>query len=140
MIVYVDSSVVLRIVLGEPGALRGWRRIRRAVSSQLARIECLRTIDRARIRLTLPEADVARRRAAVLEVLEGFDVVPMDAAVLRRAADPFPTTLGSLDALHLATALQVRETIPELQLATHDQELAIAARAVGFTVLGVTSH
>ena len=140
MTVYVDSSVVLRIVLGEPGALRGWRRIRRAVSSQLVRIECLRTIDRARIRLTLPEADVAERRAAVLEVLEGFDVVPLDAAVLRRAADPFPTTLGSLDALHLATALQVREMIADLQLATHDRELATAARAVGFQVLGTTAR
>jgi len=140
MTVYVDSSVILRIVLGEPGALRGWRRIRRAVSSQLVRIECLRTIDRARVRLTLAEADVAERRAAVLEVLEGFDVVPLDAAVLRRAADPFPTTLGSLDALHLATALQVRETITDLQLATHDRELATAARSVGFQVLGTAAR
>lgn len=136
MTVYVDSSVVLRIVLGESGALRGWRRIRRAVSSQLVRIECLRTIDRARIRLALPEADVAKRRAAVLEVLEGFDVVPLDVAILGRAADPFPTTLGSLDALHLATALRVRETIADLRLATHDRELATAARAVGFQVSG----
>jgi predicted nucleic acid-binding protein len=140
MTVYVDSSVVLRVVLGEPDRLRGWRRIRRAVSSQLVRIECLRTIDRARIRLRLKDADVAERRAAVLEVLEGFDVVPLDAAVLRRAADPFPTTVGSLDALHLATALQVREQIADLQLATHDLELATAARAVGFRVLGTTTR
>lgn len=140
MTVYVDSSVVLRVVLGEPGPLREWRRIRRAVSSQLVRIECLRTIDRARIHLRLPEADVAERRAAVLEVLAGFDVVPLDAAVLRRAADPFPTTLGSLDALHLATALQVREAIADVQLATHDRELADPARAVGFRVLGTTAR
>jgi predicted nucleic acid-binding protein len=138
MIVYVDSSVVLRVVLGEPGLLRGWSRIRRAVASQLIRIECLRTIDRARIRMRLPEADVAERRAAALEVLAGFDMVPLDGAVLRRAADPFSTTLGSLDALHLATALQVCETIADLQLATHDRELATAARAVGFRVLGAT--
>lgn len=138
MTVYVDSSVILRIVFGESSPLREWRRIRRAVSSQLARIECLRTIDRARIRLGLPEREVAERRAAVLEVLEGIDVVPLDSAVLRRAADPFPTTLGSLDALHLTSALQVRETIADLQLATHDLELATAARAVGFRVLGTS--
>ena len=137
MNVYVDSSVLLRAVLGEPGALPAWRRIRRAISSQLVRLECLRTIDRARIRLPLDDAEVAERRAAVLEVLEGFDIVPIDAAVLQRASDPFPTTLGSLDAIHLASALLARARIPDLRLATHDAELAIAARAVGFNVLGI---
>ena len=139
MNVYVDSSVVLRVVLGEPGALPGWRRIRRAISSQLVRVECLRTIDRIRIRLSLADAEVAERRAAVLEILEGFDVVPINAAVLDRACDPFPTTLGSLDAVHLASALRVRAQIPDLRLASHDLELANAARAVGFTVLGAGS-
>jgi hypothetical protein len=135
--VYVDSSVVLRIVLGEPAPLRAWRRIDRAISSQLVRLECLRTIDRARVRLSLDDASVARRRAAILEVLDGFDLVLLDTAVLDRAADPFPTTLGSLDAIHLASALRARVAVPELRLATHDVELALAARAVGFEVLGV---
>ena len=59
MNVYVDSSVVLRIVLGEPGALASWRRIQRAISSHLVRLECLRTIDRARVRLALADGEVA---------------------------------------------------------------------------------
>ncbi len=137
MNVYLDSSVVLRIVLGEPGALPGWRRIRRAISSQLVRLECLRTIDRARIRLALDDPEVAARRAAVREILDAVDMVAVDSAVLERAAEPFPTMLGSLDAIHLASALLTRAQIPDLQLATHDTELATAARAVGFNVLGV---
>lgn len=140
MNVYVDSSVLLRIVLGEPGALPAWKRIQRAISSQLVRLECLRTIDRARLRLSLDDADVAEQRAAVIEVLEGFDMVALDAAVLERAAEPFPTTLGSLDAIHLASALRARTAIPDLRLATHDTELATAARAVGFPVLGVATR
>lgn len=140
MNVYVDSSVVLRIVLGEPAPLAAWRRIRRAISSQLVRLECLRTIDRARLRVALDDAEVAERRVGVLEVLEGFDMVPIDATVLDRAASPFPTTLGSLDAIHLASALLARAAIPDLQLATHDLELATAARAVGFTVLGASAR
>jgi uncharacterized protein len=136
MNVYVDSSVILRIVLGEPERLSTWSRIRRAVSSQLVRLECLRTIDRARVRLGLDDAEVAERRASVLHVLEGIDVVPIDAAVLDRAADPFPTVLGSLDAIHLASALRARSAISDLCLATHDTELGTAARAVGFEVLG----
>jgi predicted nucleic acid-binding protein len=134
--VYVDSSVVLRIVLGESRMLPEWRRIRRAISSQLIRVECLRTIDRARIRMALDDAEVAERRSGVLEVLEGFDMVPIDDAVLGRATDPFPTALGSLNAIHLASALRVRSRIPDMRLATHDAELATAAHALGFRVLG----
>ena len=137
MNVYIDSSVLLRIVLGESGTLPVWRKLRRAISSQLVRIECLRTIDRARIRLGLGDGDVAERRAAVLEVLEGFDMIPIDAAVQSRAAEPFPTVLGSLDAIHLASALLVRTQLPDIQFATHDLELGTAARAVGFKVLGL---
>ncbi len=50
MIAYVDSSVLLRIVLGQPGALHKWRAIKTAVSSRLAEVECLRALDRLRLR------------------------------------------------------------------------------------------
>lgn len=136
MNVYVDSSVLLRVVLGEAGRLRIWPQITDAVASDLVRVECLRTIDRARIRLDLDDEDVADRRAAVLEALETFNVVPIGQRVLERAAEPFPTMLGSLDAIHLASALLAREIFDGLSLATHDRELALAARAVGFQVHG----
>jgi len=139
MTVYVDASVLLRIVLGEPGALRGWRAITRPISSGLIRLECLRTIDRAQIRLGLPDVEVAERRAAVLEHLETFDLIPVDAAIVDRAAEPFPTVLGALDAMHLATALLARAQLEDLLFATHDQELMLAARAMGFRVLGARS-
>ena len=136
MNVYVDSSVLLRVVLGEPGRLRIWSKITTPVASELIRLECLRTIDRARIRLGLPDQEVASRRAAVLEAIDTFLLVPIQPAVLERAAEPFPTLLGSLDALHLASALLVRDRFEELVLATHDEALALAARAVGFRVYG----
>lgn len=133
---YIDSSVLLRVVLRESGALAEWKRIRRAFASALVRVECLRTIDRARIRFGLSDSEVAERRAAVLELLEGFEVVMINDEILQRAADPFPTTLGSLDAIHLASAMMARDFVPDLALATHDQELATAARATGFRILG----
>ena len=99
-------------------------------------MECLRTIDRARIKLGLDDATVAMRRNAVLEQIDAFYLIPLNAAVLERAAEPFPTIVGSLDALHLASALLARAEVPELRLATHDRELAIAAEAMAFEVLG----
>jgi len=137
--VYVDSSVLLRVVLNERGALREWRRITRPLASELIRLECRRTIDRARIREGLGDDLIAQQREDVLEVLHTFDIVPLDSVVLERAAEPFPTLLGSIDAIHLATALLLRAHVADLDFATHDGELATAARAVGFRVLGVPS-
>lgn len=139
MNVYVDSSVLLRLILGEPEPLGSWRRIDVAVSSELIRVECLRTIDRARIQFGLSDEAVSRHRADALEAIDGIDLVPVAPPVLERAADPFPTSIGTLDAVHLATALVVRNRYEGLVFATHDQTLGIAARAVGFSVEGIRS-
>ena len=133
---YVDTSVLLRSVLGEPAALREWRSLDVAVSSELVRVEALRTIDRARIRLRLGDDEVAERRASVLAALEAFHLVRLDRAVLDRAAEPFPTLLRTLDAIHLASALLAASEHPDLRFATHDRQLATAARSVGFRVIG----
>ena len=138
MNVYVDSSVLLRVVLGEPQRLRIWPRITNAVSSELIRLECLRTVDRARIRLGLGDRHIARHRAEVLAAVDAFTLVAMDSTVLERASEPFPTVVGSLDAVHLASALLVREEFEGLEFATHDDELGIAARAVGLPVHGLS--
>ena len=132
----MDTSVLLRVVLGEPGRLRNWKAITRPIASDLVRLECLRTIDRARIQLGLDGREVALRREAVFEQLDAFELIPLDPVVLERAAEPFPTVVGTLDALHLASALVVRPELPDLRFATHDQGLAVAARAMGFVVLG----
>lgn len=129
--------MLLRVVLNERGALREWRHITRPLASELIRLECRRTIDRARIRDRLDDDLIAQQREDVLEVLHAFDIVPLDSVVLERAAEPFPTLLGSLDAIHLATALLLRAQVADLSFATHDGELATAARAMGFKVLGV---
>ena len=136
MTVYVDASVLLRVVLGEPGALSGWPSIS-PVSSELTRVECLRVIDRAHVSLRVSDEESARHRSDILEALSSFRLVSVSSAILQRAADPFPTALGSLDAIHLATAMELREEIIGLTLATHDRELAVAAGAVGFVVSGI---
>jgi predicted nucleic acid-binding protein len=134
---YIDSSVLLRVVLGEPESLASWGRIDQALSSELIRLECLRTIDRARTQLRLGDDAVSRQRADVLEAIDSLSLIPLTTLVLERAAEPFPTLVGSLDAIHLASALLVGEQYDELLFATHDQQLALAARAMGLSVAGV---
>jgi predicted nucleic acid-binding protein len=131
----VDSSVVLSVALGEPDRLRAWNRITDPVSSELIRIECLRTIDRARLQGRLDEPDLARVRADLLQLIDSFTLIELDERIKARAADPFPTLVRTLDALHLASALALRESSTDLPLATHDRGLAMAAEAIGFDVL-----
>ena len=137
MIAYVDASVLLRVLLGQPDALADWRRIERAVSSELVRVECLRTMDRLRARAQLDERAYGRRRSEIIEALDAIELVPLAWSVLDRAADPFPTTVGTLDAIHLATALAVRDQLPGMVLATHDGALGLAATAMGIEVRGL---
>jgi predicted nucleic acid-binding protein len=135
---YVDASVLLRVALRQPDALPQWRHIDRGISSALILTECLRTLDRLRLQAKLPDKEVAARRANILALVAPLEIVEVDAAVLDRAAQPMPTALGTLDAIHLATALLWRETRGEdLVMATHDTALALGAQAHGLTVIGV---
>ena len=140
MIVYLDSSVLLRIVLRQVDALAEWPHVRRGVASALVEVECLRTLDRLRLRAGLPDRDVALRREAVFRLLESVELVEPSRPILSRAAQPLPTALGTLDAIHLATALAWQDgTHTALVMATHDATLATAARAQGLRVVGVTA-
>ena len=138
MTTYVDASVLLRVALRQPDTLSEWRQIDRGVSSALVLTECLRTLDRLRLRASLPDREVAVRRATILSLLATLDIVEVDAAILDRAGQPMPTELGTLDAIHLATALLWQESTGEgLVMATNDMALALAAQAHGLTVMGV---
>jgi predicted nucleic acid-binding protein len=139
MIAYVDSSALLRLVLGQSEPLREWRSIDTAVASALVEVECMRTLDRLRLRGGVSDQELALRREAIFELLRRFEIVAVERPVLTRAALPLPTTLGTLDAIHLATAALWRESQgAELVMATHDAALATAARASGFSVIGAS--
>lgn len=105
MIAYLDSSTVLRVVLGQANSLKERRSITHGVASALIEVKCLRTLDRLRLAEGLNDAELAARRETVFRVLEAIDVVEMTRPVLSRASQPLPTALGTLDAIHLATAL-----------------------------------
>ena len=137
MIAYVDTSVLLRIVLREPGALEDLRTYDGLVSSELIAVEGARTIDRLRIQGALTMKEAADRIGAINEWLEAIDLVLLRPPVLSRASDPMPMPIGTLDAIHLATALIWRDRMGPLpELATHDPALGAAARAFGFDVRG----
>jgi predicted nucleic acid-binding protein len=137
VIAYLDTSALLRLVLGEPGALEELRSCEALVSSELLAGESLRTIDRLRLQGALATEEAASRRASMADWLEAVDLVLLQRPILARASEPLPIPLGTLDALHLATALVWKDrTGQALVMATHDGSLALAARSFGVEVLG----
>ncbi len=135
MIAYLDSSVILRAVLNQPDRIEPWEDAEVSVTSALTEVECLRTLDRLRIRTGAP---LVEQREAVFGILAETRIVEIDAAVLGRASMPLPSPLGTLDAIHLASGLLWRETRDRgMVIATHDAALGVAARACGLTVVGV---
>lgn len=122
----------------EPGALEDLRTYDGLVSSELIAVESGRTIDRLRLQGALTTEEAAARLRVVNEWLEAIDLVLVRPPVLSRASEPLPMPLGTLDALHLATALIWRDRIGSLPtIATHDTALGLAARSFGFDVRGI---
>jgi predicted nucleic acid-binding protein len=137
MIAYIDSSVLLRVALGQANALKQWSRVERGVSSALILTESLRTLDRVRLRTNPSDLEIARRRSTILSIIDSLELVEIDSVVLDRAAQPMPTELGTLDAIHLASALLWKDaTGVDPIMATHDTALGLAAQAHGLKVLG----
>ena len=137
MTAYIDTSALLRLVLREAGALDNLRSFDTLVSSELIAVESHRTIDRLRLQGSLTTAEAAACLAVVTRWLDAIDLVLLRRPVLARASEPLPTPLGTLDAIHLGTALVWRDREEQsLVVATHDTALALAARTFGFEVVG----
>ena len=137
MNVYLDTYVVLRVFFSEPDPIRTWGKWDRAFSSNLWRVEAFRTVDRLRLSGTLTDSDVADLANNIRIVDETLWIHPLGEAILKRASDSFPTILGTLDALHLSTALAIRENEKIDLFLTHDLQLGTAARSLGFGVMGI---
>ena len=140
--VYADTSVLLRVVLDEPNQLAEWDRLEAPVTSVLAEVEALRTIDRAARKATHPrrkplsEADANAARVKLHEVLEMLGRIELEPAILAQAGR-LAGPLGPLDALHLATALTWQDRMGiNATIATHDLELAASARLHGLRTIG----
>lgn len=121
--IYLDSSVALAHLLAEdrkpPAAL--WEQ--QLVSSRLLEYEVWN-------RLHARKLGAAERKAA-RGLIDRVDLIELAPAVLTRALDPFPFPVRTLDALHLASMEFLRSLGQATELASYDERLLQAARALG---------
>ena len=137
MIAYLDTSVILRPLLGQAKTI-DWKALEAAYSSEILGLEARRVIDRLRLELALDDRGVADAHQELARIEQSIGRVSLTPAVLRRASLPMPTVVKTLDAIHLTSALMLQEKKGcDLLFATHDLQQATAARSLSFEVLGV---
>ena len=127
MAFYVDTSALVKLVVAESetAALRAWLNEpgRELVSCDLARTELMRAVRRV-----VPDRVLQAR-----EVLDAVTLVHVTPAVVEDAGRLDPAGLRSLDAIHLAAALDLGDDLEGW--ITYDERLAGAAVSNGIAVV-----
>jgi uncharacterized protein len=136
VIVYLDTSVVLRPLLDQPKRLSSWGEWEAAYSSELMGVECRRVIDRLRLESIFDDREVAQAIERLMQIEKAIKRIRLNKSIIHAASKTMPTIVKTLDAFHLTSAIAVRERRGvELLFATHDNQQATAARALGFTCI-----
>ena len=132
MIVYLDSSFVIRRLLGVGEPAEFWGKWEKAYASTLMRTECCRAANKLRLDGKLDDAGRARLGVWIETVCNTVTQIPVTDAGLRRAAEAYPVSVGTLQAIHRAT-LQELEAVHGVKcvLASDDDGLISAASALG---------
>lgn len=133
---YFDSSVILRYAIGHEMAVKslaGFSKM--AVTSSITVVECLRVLDRWRITKEISDDKLVAARSLCLKIFSGLRLIPVDETIISSASQTFPIALKSLDAIHLASAIQVRnQSNQDITILTHDAKLAMASISMNMTV------
>lgn len=122
-----SAGVAVRYVLERAPAV---------LASELTVAECARSFVRAAAAGRISESEASARRAHLTRTSATWALLAIDAEVLARAGQPFPEEpIRTLDAIHLATALQARTALPNLAILSLDRRIRTCAEQLGFHVL-----
>lgn len=137
MNVYLDSSFVIRSLLGVGRPAAFWGKWEKAYASTLMRTECVRAANRLRLSGKLDDAARARLGNWIETVCGAVTQIPVTDEILKRAGEAYPVDVGTLQAIHLAT-MQELEAVRGVKcvLASDDAGLVQAAVALGFSEAG----
>ncbi|MCP3979749.1 MAG: type II toxin-antitoxin system VapC family toxin [bacterium] len=134
-VVYLESSAVLHWLLGQARAAEVRRAVDRAelvLTSTLTTTECERVLIRAEDPGGLKGGDAQRLRGMLERAQAAWTRMSVSDDVLTRAARPFPVEpVRTLDAIHLATALEFAAVYPDLRVLSYDRRIRGNAEALG---------
>lgn len=126
-VVYAETSAVLAWLLGDESRLRARRVVDSAdqvVTSVLTLVEVTRGILRAANEQRVAAVDASRLRGLLARTTTAWELMEITPEIRVRAGEPFPVEpVRTLDAIHLATALQFARALPELSVLTFDERI-----------------
>lgn len=123
---YIDSSVALAYVLAEARMPSQAFWDSTLVSSRLLVYEVWNRLQKGALTRAMDQGARA--------LLSGIELVDLSEPVLARASEPWPTPIRTLDALHLATVDYLSGRGGAVELASYDNRLLAAARALGIAI------
>ena len=133
MDVYLDSTIVIRQLLGTGNRWEGWGKWEKAYASMLLRTECNQAANRMRAAGKIDDVQRARLGTWIETVCSSIVLIPVTEGVLRRAGEPLPADPGILRSIHLATMLELQAAHGvTCAIATDDDALVRAAASLGF--------
>ena len=139
MILYAETSAVLSWLLGEQKGetVRGLLATAEVVvASELTLVECDRVLIRASGSAQLATAKASALRARLNRAAAHWILLRLSEEILERARRPFPEEpIRTLDALHLASALETWSLMPETSLLALDHRVRHCGQALGFQLL-----
>jgi predicted nucleic acid-binding protein len=128
-VIYLDSSVALARLLSEERQPHQNFWEQRIVSSRLLEYEIWNRLNARRLRHD--------RENEARGLLERIALVELTPVVLARALEPFPLQVRTLDGLHLASIEYLRAQGQAVALASYDERLLDAARALSIETIEV---
>ena len=138
MNLYAETSAVVAWLLDEERGERARSRLAAAEAvhtSDLTLVECDRALRRATVTRRLSAADSSRLQTIVDTASAHWTLHGIDADVVHRSRRSFPhEPIRALDAIHLATALAVRNLSPDVRVLSFDDRIRDNATALGFLV------
>jgi predicted nucleic acid-binding protein len=138
---YVDTSTLVKRYVREDGSVRARALLKRlrVLSSVLLPIETLAALRRRRSTGDLSERDFTGILADVQRDRQRWELVELTQQVLVRAEDLLHAeSLRTLDALHIASALELERALGEkLPFLTSDVRQRTAAQRAGLQVVWV---
>ena len=138
MNVYAESSAILAWLLDEASSADVREVLMTSdvvIASDLTLIESDRVLLRAVVLGELTEAEASDRRAHLATAAAHWHVLRIGPEIVERARQPFPgEPIRTLDAIHLASALLARATVPGLALLSLDERIRRAAAPLGMGV------
>jgi len=136
---YAETSAVLGWLFAErdgDAILEQLRSADKVVCSRLTGIEARRVIRRAASEHRITEAEAASLRAQLALAAARWAVLELTRDVAARAEEAFPSEpIRTLDALHLASALVLRQSLPDLVVLSTDARIRANATQLGLLVL-----